>query len=213
FARSGRWYERFSSSSERFAIDTRPAGCRIAVRDEGELAGCAVLYDLANHPEILAAVRAYLGVEPVISSMSLWWSFAFETASRDAELFHRDVDDWKFVKAFFYLTDVGQLDGPHTYVPGSFRSNKLLRIRRYQDQEITDVFGENSPRSFEGKAGTFFLEDTFGFHKGGRPVANDRLLFQVQYSAQYIPGSPYPKPEQRARFPQYSNLLNRYYVS
>jgi hypothetical protein len=35
---------------------------------------------------------------------------------------------------------------------------------------------------FTGKAGTAFLENTYGFHRGVPPTEKPRLLFQVLYS-------------------------------
>jgi hypothetical protein len=75
-------------------------------------------------------------------------------------LFHRDVDDFSFVKFFFYLTNVGASDGPHVCVLGSHRRAPVLSwrdrltLRRYTDEDTTCV------------------------HKGTTPTGNPRLLLQ-----------------------------------
>src|SRR5690606_8644383 len=74
---------------------------------------------IANDPEIISAVSGALGARPIISSLIAWWSIPHAGQAREAELFHRDVDDWRFIKLFVYLTDVDAGAGPHVYVPGS----------------------------------------------------------------------------------------------
>ena len=112
----------------------------------------------------------------------MWWSLGGRKEAKDAQLFHRDVDDFKFCKLFIYLTDVGENQGPHTYVEGSSSSSKLRKIRRYQDQEIIEAFGEEKIIKFVRDKGSMFIVDTYGFHKGTLPVDGNRLLLQIQYS-------------------------------
>jgi hypothetical protein len=139
--------------------------------------------DLANDPNVLSIVSGFLGAKPTISLITAWWSMPHEDGkAEEAELFHRDVDDIRFVKLFCYLTDVDEVSGPHMFVPGSQNVDKLTKIRRYQDSEIVDAFGEGSLATFTGKAGTAFLENTYGFHRGVPPTQKPRLLFQVLYS-------------------------------
>lgn len=146
---------------------------------------------LANHPEILRVAEGFLGVKPTISYMSAWWSFATNDEALQAENFHRDVDGITFLKFFCFLTDVDEQNGPHVYVPSSANSPKCKdSIRRYSDQEIIDEFGSNSIKEITGPAGTVFMEDTFGLHKGKKLKSGRRLLFQVIYSTAKLPYSP-----------------------
>jgi hypothetical protein len=138
---------------------------------------------IANDPRVLGIVAGFLGAKPTISLLTAWWSMPHKDGkAEEAERFHRDVDDIRFVKLFCYLTDVDEVSGPHMFVPGSQNIDKLTKIRRYDDREIVDAFGENSLSMFTGKAGTVFLENTFGFHRGVPPTQKPRLLFQVLYS-------------------------------
>ena len=132
---------------------------------------------------MLSIVSGFLGAKPTISLITAWWSMPHKDGkAEEAELFHRDVDDIRFVKLFCYLTDVDEVSGPHVFVPGSQNVDRLTKIRRYQDREILDAFGEKSLITFTGKAGTAFLENTYGFHRGVPPTQKPRLLFQVLYS-------------------------------
>ncbi len=59
-----------------------------------------------------------------------WWSFPTKTAS-EADLsrasfkFHFDLDDWRMLKFFFYLSDVDADAGPHVYVRGSHNRRRV----------------------------------------------------------------------------------------
>jgi hypothetical protein len=140
-------------------------------------------FRVANHPAIIDAVSHVLGSKPTVGYMTAWWSVpAADGTAQHAEKFHRDVDDWRFIKLFLYLTDVDETAGPHMYVPGSHKINTLTEIRRYTDEEVAWAFGQEKLKRFTGAAGTAFLENTYGFHRGVPPTRKPRLIFQVLYS-------------------------------
>jgi hypothetical protein len=114
--------------------------------------------------------------------MSAWWSLPADGTAQQAENFHRDVDDWRFVKLFCYLTDVDETCGPHVFVRGSHKRNKLTDIRRFTDCETEATFGAENLVRFTGQAGTAFLENTYGIHRGTPPQEKPRLIFQILYS-------------------------------
>lgn len=148
------------------------------------------LLKLANSPRILGIVSKFLGCKPTIGYLAVWWSYHTTKGAQEAELFHRDVDDWKFVKLFVYLTNVGCADGPHVYVRSSSRSSKLTEIRRFTDEEVRDAFGLETTVTVTGSAGQGFLEDTFGLHKGNPVISGNRLIFQAVYSMSPLPYGP-----------------------
>ena len=131
----------------------------------------------------------------------MWWSFprpsSVEEKSKAAQIFHRDLDDFKFAKFFIYLTDVEQDDGPHVYVKKSHKPNfkdtlrdKFL-IHRVEDKNISKRFKESDVAEIHGKAGTIFFEDTYGYHKGMPPTKKARLLMcivmaTIDYKVQYF---------------------------
>lgn len=148
------------------------------------------LLALANRADILALVERFFGCRPTISYMAAWWSYATGIAAQQAENFHRDVDDWRFVKLFVYLTDVDEDSGPHIYVRKSAGLARLTDIRRCTDVEVAAAFPAEDIVTMTGDAGTGFLENTFGLHKG-RPLAKGhRLLFQAVYSMFPLPYGP-----------------------
>jgi hypothetical protein len=166
-----------------FSRDAVPSVTHVAHLDEAALVRSEAVMRLANHPDVLSVVEAWLGARPT-ALFTAWWSFANGAPAEHAQLFHRDKDDWRFVKLFVYLTDVDEDSGPHAFVPGSHRPRRgeFNTQRRYQDEEVERVFGANATRYFTGKRGTAFLENTFGLHKGLPPLRGERLIFQVTYS-------------------------------
>lgn len=148
------------------------------------------LLELANKPEILQIVERFLGCKPTLSYLATWWSYPTDIGAQQAEHFHRDVDDWRFVKLFVYLTDVGQDNGPHMYVTRSSASPSLAEIRRFTNEEVLNAFGAENILELTGQPGQAFLEDTFGIHKGQPVKAGHRLIFQAVYSMYPLPYGP-----------------------
>ena len=140
---------------------------------------------IANDSRVLNVVSKYLGVKPTISNVNCWWSFGGRISAKEAQFYHRDLDDYKFVKMFFYLTDVNKDSGPHIYVKKSHRINKLLQLRRFSDEEVKGNFDNKNIITLIEHKGSCFIEDTYGIHKGQLPLKGNRLLLQIQYS--YFP--------------------------
>jgi hypothetical protein len=170
---------------------------------------------IANDPAVLEAVQGALGCKPTISYMAAWWSIAGDEEGQHAELFHRDYDDWRFIKLFVYLTDVDAGAGPHIYVRGSHRENALMPIRRYSDAEVESAFGRERFVQFEGPAGNSFLENTFGVHRGLPARTASRLILQVVYCQGPIPYGPLRPVAEAGRVAQGLSLdpyINRIYL-
>lgn len=145
---------------------------------------------LARDPLLLQIARGYFGTEPVFVGMRAWWSFA-GPASRSAQLaagqgFHYDLDDYRSMSVFLYLTDVDDSSGPHICFRGSHRSKKLSHVlsplRRRSDEELLRTYGSDAMIRLCGPAGVGFAEDTFCFHKGLHPETNDRLTLQLRFA-------------------------------
>jgi hypothetical protein len=178
--------ERFPPYRGLFKLENIPQNVHVAEYLTEHIVKCPDLLKIANDPRMLAAAASYLGCKPTISNLSIWWSLPADGTAQEAENFHRDVDDWRFVKLFVYLSDVGMGGGPHCFVRGSHRSWRFLRKRRLADQEVSAMFPAADMLQIQGRAGDAFLEDTFGLHKGQPPRSERRLLFQVEYSVNPI---------------------------
>lgn len=143
---------------------------------------CPLIVALINAPEVLSLAGAYLGCCPTLSSVGLRWSFPSHAEASDVQRFHRDPDDWCFVKLFVYLTDVDEKSGPHIYVQGSHRTGMGLRARAYDLAEVEKTFGKNAAKTVTGERGTAFMADTTGIHRGKPPAERPRLMLIAQYS-------------------------------
>ena len=154
--------------------------------------GCSAARKLENDPGILAIAAKYLGAPPIHIASEIWWSFPVEGTQMDqlkaAQVFHYDLDDYRFIKFFFYLTDVDLSSGPHILIRGSHKnkplSHQLLGVRcaSKPDQEIVDCYGAENLVTITGPAGMGFAEDATCFHKGTLPTQRERLLLQLEFA-------------------------------
>jgi hypothetical protein len=148
-----------------------------------------VVRALASDPQLLAIARNYFQTEPVLIGARMWWSFAGPTdpmRERSAgQGFHYDIDGYRALAFFFYLTDVGPSNGPHVYVRGSHVKKRLRHLvslyKSRTNAEIENTYGLEQQIVACGPAGSGFAEDIFGFHKGLHPEIGDRLIIQVRY--------------------------------
>jgi hypothetical protein len=188
----------------------------LTVLDEG-LMSCPHLLEIANHPKVIAAVEGVFGCKPTIGYMQAWWSVPTPDGKpRFAELFHRDFDDVAFLKLFIYLTDVEPENGPHEFVLASHKDASLRPIRRYSDNEVITNFGANRLVRFTGKAGTMFIENTTGLHRGLPVSKGRRLILQIVYSMlpmAYGPAKPYRRELFQPAAMAIDPYVNRIYVS
>ena len=91
-----------------------------------------------------------------------------------AQEFHFDVDAFKFLKIFIYLSDVDSSSGAHQFYKSShlaFPSTfpPLTSIPTYfraSESIMNTLYPTSSLQTFVGKKGTIIVEDTSGFHRG-----------------------------------------------
>jgi hypothetical protein len=149
---------------------------------------CPAVKLIEEDPQILEIAAHYLQSKPILQGTNMWWSFATnasaEERSNAAQMYHMDLDDYRFIKFFFYLTDVDEHGGPHVIVKGTHKNKKFahqLKMQRFSDQEIIANYGSDKITTLCGSAGYGFIEDTLCFHKGYPPSNQDRLVIQVEF--------------------------------
>lgn len=149
----------------------------------------------ALREDVIAAVSAYLGVVPILSSMNVYRS---SPGTRDrlvsSQLFHCDGDDTRQIKVFVLCGTVTEQNGPLMLLDAA--RSKELRDRagyRYKDR-VTDedakrLLGERLELTpVVGEAGTACFVDTSRcFHYGSRvgDEADARLVAIIQYLTPY----------------------------
>lgn len=187
-----------------FHREAAPRSVNVAEYAADAVLGARHLRDLSLGPAVYPVVANYLKVTPTLPYLMSWWSLHGRPEARDAQLFHVDFHDFKWLKLFVYLTDVDATTGPHIVVRGSHdkikRYNMLRELgqrdataatalrtairdrKRFEDAHVESLYGAENIVSIEGKAGDAFLVDTSAIHKGLPPQSADRLVFQALYT-------------------------------
>jgi hypothetical protein len=157
------------------------------------------LLELFTRPDVLDVVEAFLGARGMLFSVNAFWSFPHD-GTTDGQQFHRDKSHPRFCVLFVYLSDVDRESGAHQYIRGS---NSLTSLDRFCEEQHLNVtarqffdlpndgrgYDELYDRSLgplivtlEGMAGTTFIEDAYGVHRGLPPRAKPRLMAWARYS-------------------------------
>jgi hypothetical protein len=164
---------------------------------------CPTVEKIAQDPKILEIASQYLGGKPLFTGSRLWWLFKKKvedkalllsnmtflslrkSAREGSYFFHYDLDDYRCLKFFFYLTEVDEKDG-HVCVRGSHEKKKFIHLfslsRRRPDQDVRNFYDDESVVTIYGKPGSGFAEDTFCFHKATIPTSGDRLVLLLQFT-------------------------------
>ena len=146
---------------------------------------CGVVKNLAENSFLPSLAKMYLGENYKLLNSQIWYTFPQEKLSSHHNFgFHYDVDDYKFLKFFFYLSDVGIDSGPHIIIPGTQSEKSLFKFinRRITDRAAKKRYQEII--TMTGPAGEGFAEDTFCYHKGEHPLTK-RLILQIQYGLNF----------------------------
>lgn len=158
--------------------------------DSNRLFQNEVVQELASDPKVLNIAQDYLGTLPVLDFVAMWWHTKSDSPDKEAaQYFHFDMERLRWIKFFFYITDVDKDSGPHVFVPKSHRDFGLpIRLRalgytRLEDQQVEILYPKNSWKEFIGPKGSMIVEDTRGLHKGKHVTSGDRLVFQLQYTS------------------------------
>lgn len=140
--------------------------------------------ELVYDTKILEIVKKYLGAEPIVKDVRMWWSFPPKNKNYNQLYgFHYDIDALKFLKLFVYITDVDENSGPHVIISKTHLSKTLFekRNRRMTDEEVSQNFEKESINIMTGAKGSAFFEDTFCYHKGTIPE-RPRFILQLEYA-------------------------------
>lgn len=157
---------------------------------KGAFHGDHPLLEVALDVKLLEIVAAYLGMWPALHSIGAWLNYPTNESATSSQLWHHDPEDLKVIKTFIYLEDVGEENGPFTYVPGTHpfgthvpKAEQRRVKERLADDQIADVFPPGTWRICTGPAGTMILADTIGYHRGGKPRVGMRLLVTFTYTS------------------------------
>lgn len=192
----------------------RPVGVRYDLPEQA-LVEDATVQQLLADPSLLDVAQRYLGAAPIQDLVALWWTAAApsgaDASSAAAQLFHFDLDRLRFLKLFVYLTDVDADRGPHEYVRGSHTAadRRFRADRRFADDEVVDHFGVDAVATVTGPAGTMFLADTKGLHRGTPVRAGHRAVFQLEWASSLF-GHAVTRHRLRRAVPELRSAVDRF---
>ena len=167
---------------------------------EQEILSNRLVQEISFDRSLFAVAQGYLRCLPIQDLTAMWWSAAFtkKASSEAAQLYHFDMDRFKFIKFFFYLTDVDTSNGPHCYIKGSHKQmpDKVWKDGRLTDEEVQANFPKEDIKEIVGKKGSIIAVDTRGLHKGKVLDKGERLILQIEYTNSLF-GAPYERVDLR----------------
>ena len=153
---------------------------------------------------VVRPIQLYLGVFPSLHSISAWQTEGSIDLDRTPEMYwHMDHHGHKFIKVFFYLTDTVYGYGHHEFLKGSHYQQvfdqlldsmptlEALKLSIEKKRKKRGAFFihddtllplRDSVLSVVGNAGTGFMEDTRGLHRGTiLPPSHKRIIVQALF--------------------------------
>jgi hypothetical protein len=162
-----------------------------------QIFSCHAIERLCNDGALMHIAEMYLEAQPQLTRSRLWWSFNAPRASQQElnaaaqDAFHFDIDDWRCIKFFFYLTEVDERGGPHRFIRYSHRCRKLRHqftlFKMQSVKSLEKVYPQSNFLTVIGPAGLGFAEDPFGFHTGTSVRAQPRLILEIEYGVTQLP--------------------------
>jgi hypothetical protein len=154
---------------------------------EKDLFASAGIAEFVTRERWLDEARQVIGIDPIVVGVHGWWSkpCTKHQLSDAAQMWHRDLDRLRDVKIFFYVTDVNEENEPFEYVTGSHLPSFAAFSR--SDGRLADSWVQkrypNRAISMKGPAGTAFLADTHGIHRGCPVQRGMRCALQLYYTS------------------------------
>jgi hypothetical protein len=145
---------------------------------------------IAASPLLVDIVNSYRGQLTRLYEVDEWFTVPYPRADARiaSQQWHRDPEDEHVVKVFVYFTDVDDGAGPFEYVRGSSAGGRYAHLwpwaegHRYVDAgELEGLVGQEDRVTVTGPAGTMFVCDTGGFHRGGFARTRPRVLLTSTY--------------------------------
>ncbi|MCA9806189.1 MAG: phytanoyl-CoA dioxygenase family protein [Cyanobacteria bacterium HKST-UBA02] len=163
----------------------------------------SVLQQIMADPVLLEIASRYFNSQASYCNVHMWWTtpYGCETPNpRLAQQYHFDMDRFKFLNFFLYVTDVGPEDGPHCFIRGSHRRKpvRFLQDRRFTDEEVAEHYSPEDHIEINGPRGTIMAVDGRGLHKAKMPTRGNRLMFLSSMSSSLF-GQTYPRVDLKVK--------------
>jgi len=164
----------------------------------------ADIQSVIGNKELIALTENYFRTKVLVHPPQLYWSCApsgidaqmpdGEDALQSAEEFHWDFDGVGGVRLHMYLTDVDQDSAPMKYMrashkPGTLKSKSLRNADRgVKDAAVWQRFSPDDAMTVTGPAGTTFMSNSHGLHRGTPARTRDRLFLVMPFQATSFAG-------------------------
>lgn len=145
------------------------------------------IHNIVFNDFIIDVAGAYLDCFPAFGTCNLRKSFVNTLPEEGTQLYHVDPNSPRFLKFFVYLNDVDIDGGPFCYVEGShtkkFEINGMNWNKQYRWETgpINQIYGEDNVKYLTAKKGDLLVADTNGWHRGTKPIRNDRTMLTLDY--------------------------------
>ncbi|MBK9563066.1 MAG: hypothetical protein IPO54_08145 [Micavibrio sp.] len=162
----------------------------LSVIKGAEISRDSAIYKLVSHREVVGCVARYLKCFPILSFIAVWYSPNLPGQETGSQKFHLDHEDYRQIKAFMFIEDIGPNNGPFTLIPAA-ASEKIQNAINYkmtpdnkqiEDETVYGIAGSGAARPLTGPPGTLALIDTSRcFHYGSREGSAPRIMLTFQY--------------------------------
>jgi hypothetical protein len=164
---------------------------------DGSLPGDSPFARFALQQPLLAALAEHYGELPRLDYVSVTYSGPVEGELRFSQLWHRDYDDTRVVKLFVYLTDVGEEDGPFTFLPAPESDKVGFSRRSHRPDAAVAAHADlgKAVRMTGPRLSAFLVETSRCLHMGSRVAAgHERLMYTATFisSPRIFPERPRP---------------------
>jgi len=154
--------------------------------DNSNIQAHQFLLDFAKNEYFHVIATNYLGINAVLSSVTLMKSYPNNEPFNHSQMWHLDADDSKNVVIYLYVSEVSSENGPFELVPLSSMKKVLpprcMRKHVYSDFQIQKFVSRFSPISIVGPSGSMFACDTCTtYHRGSRCTSTIRLALSIRY--------------------------------
>lgn len=178
---------------------TPAVGNRVETEYLKDVSSLPAVQRLSSDSQLYTLVSLYLGAPAFLYECEAWWQYpqGESHSPSNAQLWHRDRDDFHELKLFFYASHVDEECGPHAFIPHSHHpscisiafgdvDNPLVSGRSssfIDDIQLKQLGLLIKPKVWLGKAGTCFLEDPRGYHRAYLPISKPRLMLSLVWTS------------------------------
>lgn len=143
------------------------------------------LLSIAVHPLILALMSRYFGKKFYLQQAIASRYYPMSPADFGSFQWHHDA--WgKKINVMILFSEVTEEDQYMTYVEGSHKyiyDAERCSNSRFTEEDVQRLFRGNTHRKCTGDAGTIYIFDSNGMHRGNRSLGRARDSLIISYNA------------------------------